>query len=111
MANESVTEQDEREFDALLSREDIAKLEDVARSFNASRRIVALTLTRSKAQLLEGFDSDKARALLGMHEHVTNYIEHLRSLDEMATTALLRILVVLEDAERLHPDVYGEAAA
>lgn len=107
MAIESVTEQDECAFDALLTDGDVAKLEDVANSFDTSRRIAAITLTRSKSQLLENIDADAAKALLLMHEQISSYIEHLDSMREMATTALTRTLVVMEDALRLHPELDG----
>jgi len=107
MAIESVAEQDECAFDALLTREQVGQLEDTARSFDPARRVAAITLTRSKAQLLDDIDVDAAKALLLIHEQISSYIEHLDSMREMATTALARTLVVMDDALRLHPELDG----
>jgi hypothetical protein len=46
------------DFDALLTKEQMALLEARGRGFGVNRRIVLAVLTRSRAQLIEGGDGD-----------------------------------------------------
>lgn len=107
MASESVAEQANREFTALLTKADVRKLETTAGSFGINRRIAAYSLTRTKQQLSEHMDATRVKVLWKMQAEIADYREHLDNMREMANAALARIFVVLEDVARNHPELEG----
>lgn len=87
------------DFDALLTKEQMALLEARGRGFGVNRRIVLAVLTRSRAQLIEG-DGDTpesvAEVLMKMADTVQDFQDHLKDLEEMAATAWARLIASVQ---------------
>ena len=86
------------DFDALLTKEQMATLEDKLKGFGVNRRIVLAVLTRSRAQLIEGGGTPEssAKGLLTTIKSVESFQNHLKDLEEMAATAWARLFASLQ---------------
>lgn len=82
-------------FDAMLSEEDVTKVEHMVPDRGFHHRLLLSTMVRSGEQLRNGFGS--AEGLESINEVVEQldcYIEWLKTTAEIATKAKLRILAV-----------------
>jgi hypothetical protein len=96
-AEPTMDEVAQRDFTALVTE---AQIEESEREYNSiwgmRRRVMLISLARSRDQLLEGFGSgDGPDTLLNMVEEINLYKDHLREGAEIADTAVSRLLCVV----------------
>ena len=92
----TMTDYASADFDALLSGDDVKKIEAIAQNWGIARRIGISLLSRSKAQLVDGIDSEeKANVMLEMSNDIHAYTDHLKSQIEMMEAASIRIMSAL----------------
>jgi len=91
-------------FDALFTMDQVQERER-ADDFGVNRRIMLATLTRSSAQLIDGFRGDDGAGASSMLKAIGGYKDYLKALLEMTECAENRILatchVLIEEAEQL----------
>lgn len=88
----------EFDFDAMLTDEQMMEIEAQQElTWGMKRRMTLAVLSRSKAQLLEGFGGvDDAEILLEMIDHAADYRDYLKACVEDANAAFLRLVSVAQ---------------
>ena len=93
----SMDEVAQRDFPAVATKADIDESERYYdEMWGIRRRVMLISLSRSRAELLEGFtaNDDGPDVLLSMVEEINIYIGHLDDMRKVADTAVARLLCV-----------------
>jgi N-acetyl-beta-hexosaminidase len=99
----------QQDFDAALTDEQVNEYERTQnQTWGYVRRIALVSLARSKAQLLKGFDStDSTDALMEAMENIQQWREHLLNQAEMANAAFARLACIAHLRLYPCPDTQG----
>lgn len=85
------------QFDAIFSEDDVRAQEaEYNETWGARRRMMLITLARSRTELLNGFGAteDGADTALDLAETLQDYKKHLEAGVELAETARTRLLCI-----------------
>ena len=82
-------------FDSLITDQQVDEFESAQTQWVASRRLMLVTLARTRQQLVDGFGSgDGPDVLLEMIGNVSDYEKHCKALAGMAASAVARLMAV-----------------
>lgn len=92
-----VAEMASHDFTALFAKEDLQRLEEIAKGFAVDRRLLQAMLASGKSEILGRVDEPEKSAdiFFEMLERAKDYKDHLKGLMEQAETAELRIMCVV----------------
>jgi hypothetical protein len=100
MAKKSVTATTYPEFKAALTVEQQQGIERLSVGFGVNRRIATSLMTRSRKQLIAGGDGtppdEQFEALILIEQQISNYIDHLNDMQEMAKAAQARVFATMQ---------------
>ena len=91
--DKELTELAQMNFDAALTQERVSEMEKVAQEWGVERRMMLITLARSRDQLLESFRNDPD-SIMDIHDRLHSYEKHLSAALDMVKAAQRRALAV-----------------
>lgn len=81
------------EFSAEIADKQVVEMDKQAEEWGVERRIMLITLSRSRDQLLQGFRNDPD-SIMDIHDRLHSYEKHLSAALDMVKAAQLRALAV-----------------
>lgn len=81
------------DFDAMITDEQMQKMEENAVSWGNDRRASLAVLARSKQQLVDGF-KDNPDLIMELTEGIIKYRDFTKSVLEAAESAIARLIIV-----------------
>jgi len=89
------------DFDRAFTVEQAHDLGSIHEKTHTTNKVMLMSLTRSRAELVDGFDKDPD-TLIEVIDAITNYREHVQGIQEITETALARLFVVAQELCRRH---------